>query len=173
MRFQIRKSYLYIFLNFDNKVWQAVINTSHGASRHDNIWQKSQFVLFNDTTIAYQFNNLGFLYIKCLVIMWCSLGGEFFKYFSLPARNRFYMYFCQTGQYLPQPLKYQGARFNSVVRACAHVMGHRIDPSWWTHWAISCSSQCSMTCVTRAVLYVLSCMWDDAYKRTLAANKKE
>ena len=27
-----------------------------------------------------------------------------------------------------------GARCSSVVRAFAHdVMGHRIDPSWWTH----------------------------------------
>ena len=24
-------------------------------------------------------------------------------------------------------------------------MGRWIDPSWWTHWAISCSSQCSTT----------------------------
>ena len=28
----------------------------------------------------------------------------------------------------------QGARCSSVVRAFAHgAMGHRIDPSWWTH----------------------------------------
>ena len=27
-----------------------------------------------------------------------------------------------------------GARCSSVVRAFAHgAMGHRIDPSWWTH----------------------------------------
>ena len=36
----------------------------------------------------------------------------------------------------------------------------------WTHWPISRSSQCS----TRP-WYVLSCMWDSAYKRTLAVNR--
>ena len=43
--------------------------------------------------------------------------------------------------------------------------GRRIDSSWWTHWAISRSSQCS-------TWYVLSCLCDGAYKRTLAANRK-
>ena len=33
-------------------------------------------------------------------------------------------------------------------------------------------SQCSTTGVTKAG-FVLSCLWDDAYKRTLAANWKE
>ena len=46
-----------------------------------------------------------------------------------------------------------GARCSSVVRAFAHgAMGRRIDPSWWTHWAISISSQCSMPGVTKAVV---------------------
>ena len=50
-----------------------------------------------------------------------------------------------------------GSRCSSVVRAFAHgAMGHRIDPSWWTHWAISRSS------VTKAVvcgvLYVGKCI---------------
>ena len=36
--------------------------------------------------------------------------------------------------------------------------------------SISHSSQCSMTGVTKAML---SCLWYDAYKRTLAANQKE
>ena len=37
-----------------------------------------------------------------------------------------------------------GARCRSVVRAFAHgATGRRIDPSWWTHWAISRFSQCS------------------------------
>ena len=66
-----------------------------------------------------------------------------------------------------------GARSSSVVRAFAHgVMGRRIDPSWWTHYAISRSSQCSTTGVTRP-RYVLSCLWDVAYKRTIAVNRKE
>ena len=38
--------------------------------------------------------------------------------------------------------------------------------------AISRSSQCSTTGVTKAVL-LLSSLWDGAYKRTLAANRKE
>ena len=31
-------------------------------------------------------------------------------------------------------------------------MGRQIDPSWWTHLAISRSSLCSMTGVTKAVV---------------------
>ena len=50
-----------------------------------------------------------------------------------------------------------------MVRAFTHdEMGRRIDPSWWTHDNISRSSQ----------WYVLPCIWNDAYKRTLAANRK-
>ena len=47
-----------------------------------------------------------------------------------------------------------------MVRAFAHgAMGRRIDPSWWTHRAISRSSQCSMTGVTKAwVCAILSGM---------------
>ena len=48
---------------------------------------------------------------------------------------------------IPQggPLIYIRARCSSVVRAFAHgAMGHLIDPSCCTHWAISCSSQCSV-----------------------------
>ena len=46
-----------------------------------------------------------------------------------------------------------GARCSSVARAFTHgVMGWRIDPSWWTHLAISRSRQCSMTGVAKAVV---------------------
>ena len=46
----------------------------------------------------------------------------------------------------------KGARCSSVVRAFAHgAMGRRVDPSWWTHRAISRSRQCSTTGVTNAV----------------------
>ena len=39
------------------------------------------------------------------------------------------------------------ARCSSVVRAFVHgAMGRRNDPSWWTHWAISRSSQCYPVC---------------------------
>ena len=51
---------------------------------------------------------------------------------------------------------YQGARCSSVVRAFAHgTMGHHIDPSWWTHRAISHSSQCPTT----GVCAILSVGW--------------
>ena len=35
------------------------------------------------------------------------------------------------------------------------AMGCGIDPSWWTHWAISRSSQCSVTVLTKAVVCVI------------------
>ena len=48
------------------------------------------------------------------------------------------------------------ARCSFMVRAFAHgAMGRRIDPSWWTHWTISRSIQCSTTGVTKAVVYVI------------------
>ena len=44
----------------------------------------------------------------------------------------------------------------ALVRAFAHgAMDHQIDPSWWTQWAISRSSQCSMTSVKKAVVCVI------------------
>ena len=53
-------------------------------------------------------------------------------------------------------LTFLGARFSSVVRAFVHcAMGRRIYPSWWTHLAISPSSQCSTTGVTKAVVCVI------------------
>ena len=56
-----------------------------------------------------------------------------------------------------------------MVRAFAHgAMGRWIDP-----WTISHSSQCPTTGVTKAVVCVILSMKDDAYKRTLAANRKE
>ena len=40
-----------------------------------------------------------------------------------------------------------------MVRAFTNgAMDHRIDPSWWTHWATSHSSQCSTTGVTKAMV---------------------
>ena len=58
-----------------------------------------------------------------------------------------------------------------MVRAFAHgAKDRRIDTSWWNHWAISRSSQYSTTGITKAVL---SCLWGDAYKITLAASRKD
>ena len=46
-----------------------------------------------------------------------------------------------------------------MVRVFTHgAMGRRIDPSWWTHWAISHSSQWPMTGVTKAVVCVILSM---------------
>ena len=43
-----------------------------------------------------------------------------------------------------------------VVRTIAHgAMDRRIDLSWWTHWAISRSNQCSNQCITKAVVCII------------------
>ena len=46
-------------------------------------------------------------------------------------------------------------------RVSAHVgMSRRIDPLWWTHCAISRSSQCTTTELTKVVVYaILSVGW--------------
>ena len=44
-----------------------------------------------------------------------------------------------------------------MVRAFAHgAMGRRIDPSWWTHWAISRSSQHLPTQTTTIILTTIT-----------------
>ena len=66
-----------------------------------------------------------------------------------------------------------GARCSSVVRAFAHgAMCRRVDPPWWTHWAILVPASAPRLVYQRP-WYVLSCLWDGAYKRTLAVNRKE
>ena len=66
----------------------------------------------------------------------------------------------------------RGARCSSVVRAFAHgTMGRRIDPSWWTHWSYFSFQPVLHNWCTKRPWYVLSCLWDDAYKRTVAANR--
>ena len=57
-----------------------------------------------------------------------------------------------------------------MVRAFSRgAMGRRIDPS--------CGEPIELFHVPasapRMVWYVLSCLWDGAYKRTLAVNRKE
>ena len=60
-----------------------------------------------------------------------------------------------------------------MVGALAHgAMGRRIDPSWWTHWAISCFNQCSMIGVTKTGMSYLICGMMHI-KEPLAANRKE
>ena len=61
-----------------------------------------------------------------------------------------------------------------MVRAFAHgAMGHRIDPSWGGPIEIFLVSASAPRLVELRPWYVLSCLWDGAYKRTLAANRKE
>ena len=68
----------------------------------------------------------------------------------------------------------EGARCSSVVRAFAHgAMGHRIDPSWGGPIELFLVPASTQRLVKQRPWYVLSCLWDDVYKRTLAANQKE
>ena len=60
---------------------------------------------------------------------------------------------------------------SSVVRAFAHgLMGRQIDPSWGGPIEL-------FLVLAKAPRlmpwYVLSCLWDGAYKRALAVNRKE
>ena len=51
-------------------------------------------------------------------------------------------------------------------------MGRRVDPSWWTHWAIFRSSQYSTTGITKAVACaILSVEW--CIRKSIAANRTE
>ena len=51
-------------------------------------------------------------------------------------------------------------------------MGCRIDPSWWT-LQLFLVPAIAPRLVYQRPWYVLSCLWHDAYKRTLAVNRKE
>ena len=71
-------------------------------------------------------------------------------------------------------LSFGGARCSSVVRAFAHgTMGRRIDPSWGGPIELFLVPASAPQLVKQRPWYVLSCLWDGAYKRTLAANRKE
>ena len=62
-----------------------------------------------------------------------------------------------------------------MVRAFAHgAMGRRIDPSWGGPIELFLSFQPVLhNRCNKRLWYVLSCLWDGAYKRTLAVNRKE
>ena len=77
-----------------------------------------------------------FLFLFCLFvcICFCFIVRVYYYHFL-------WRYNCQDNVFIVS----LGARCSSVVRAFAHgAMDRRIDPSWWTHWAISRSSQCTM-----------------------------
>ena len=61
-----------------------------------------------------------------------------------------------------------------MVRAFAHgAMGHRINPSWGGPIELFFIPASAPRLVyQRPPWYVLSCLWDGAYKRTLAVNRK-
>ena len=61
-----------------------------------------------------------------------------------------------------------------MVRAFAHgAMGRRVDPSWGGPIEQVLVPVSAPRMVTQRPRYVLSCLWDGAYERTLAVNRKE
>ena len=64
-----------------------------------------------------------------------------------------------------------------MVRTFAHgAMGRRIDPSWGGHVEIFVVPASAPRLVYQRPWYpwyVLSCLWDGAYKIILAVNRKE
>ena len=61
-----------------------------------------------------------------------------------------------------------------MVRAFAHgAMDRRIDPSCGGPIELFLVPASAPRLVSQRPWYVLSCLWDGAYKRTLAVNRKE
>ena len=61
-----------------------------------------------------------------------------------------------------------------MVRLFAHgAMGRQIDPSRGGPIELFLIPASAPPLVKQRLWYVLSCLWDDAYQRTLAANWKE
>ena len=52
-------------------------------------------------------------------------------------------------------------------------MGRRIDPSWGGPFELFLVPASDPRLVQQRPWYVLPCLWDGAYKRTLAVNRKE
>ena len=71
-------------------------------------------------------------------------------------------------------MHHRGARCSSVVRAFTHgAMGREIDPSWGGPIELFLIPACAPQLVYQRPWYVLSCLWDGAFKRTLATNWKQ
>ena len=61
-----------------------------------------------------------------------------------------------------------------MVRAFAHgAMGRRFDPPWGGPIELFLIQLVLYDWCNKRPWYVLSCLWDDTYKRTLAANRKQ
>ena len=90
-----------------------------------------------------------------MCIIWCDNSG--FNCWvvlnhvrHLIAVNKMYRVCLKIKHFLRS---FPGARCSSAVRAFAHdAMGRWTNPSWWTHWAISRSSRCSTTGITKALV---------------------
>ena len=126
---------------------------------------------------------LPFLTLPYLSFPFLSLPYLSFPYLTLPFLTLPYLSLpCPTFPYLALPfftlpylsLPYLfliGARCSSMARAFAHsVMGHWIDPSWGGPIELFLVSA---SVPRQRLWYMLSCLWDFAYKRTLAVNQKE
>ena len=53
------------------------------------------------------------------------------------------------------------------------AIGRQIDPSWGGPIELFLVPASAPWLVQQRLWYVLSCLWDGAYKRTIAANRKE
>ena len=62
-------------------------------------------------------------------------------------------------------------RSSEVERLLMDAMGCRIDPSWGGPIELFLVPASAPRLVEQRPWYVLSCLWDDAYKRTLAVNR--
>ena len=98
---------------------------------------------------------------------WCDGSKDLLSYFFFQAgvttRDRVYKISLAANRTPPSPPPPQPATvsgrtartplYTTVVRAFTHgVMGRWIDPSLWTHYVISRSSQCSTTGVAKVVI---------------------
>ena len=61
------------------------------------------------------------------------------------------------------PFQAQTLQDQPIANAHGSEISLRIDPPWWTHWAISHSTWCS---------WLLSSLWVGAYNRSLATNRR-
>ena len=112
--------------------------------------------------------------VDSLIMMWFSLLMDLSSGFSFQPvlHNWCNKYLVCEISHVKDPLL--------LIRSSLSVGGSRFL-FLFTEWSlticpipydivISCFSQCSTTGVPK---YVLSCLWDDAYKITLAANQKK
>ena len=113
--------------------------------------------------LALPFLTLPYLSLPCPTFPYLALPCPTFPYLALP-------FF--TLPYLSLPYLFLiGARCSSMARAFAHgVMGRWIDPSWGGPIELFLVSA---SVPRQRLWYMLSCLWDFAYKRTLAVNQKE